>query len=109
MTRTLDEWAKYIEDYCEIQGWNKGLTFEKATANCHSEISEAWEEYRDGHDILEVYHKNGKPEGIPVELADTIIRILHLVGHYNIPIETIMEEKMRYNETRSYRHGNKIA
>lgn len=49
----------------------------------------------------------GKPEGVPSELADTIIRILDICGYYGIDIDEIVAEKMTYNETRSHRHGNK--
>ena len=39
----------------------------------HSELSEALEEYRNGREPTEVYTgNNGKPEGIPIELADVI-------------------------------------
>lgn len=70
-----------------------------------SEISEALEEYRNNAEAY--YVKDGKPEGVAVELADAMIRILDYCGFYNINIGEIMIEKMRYNETRPYRHGNK--
>lgn len=80
-------------------------------ANFHAEISEAWEEYRNGHGMNEVYYNPGsnKPEGIPIELADCIIRILDTCEAYNIDIEAVIKFKMDYNTTRSYRHGGKIA
>lgn len=49
----------------------------------------------------------GKPEGVPSELADTIIRILDMCGYYGIDIERILNEKMEYNHTRAHRHGGK--
>lgn len=49
----------------------------------------------------------GKPEGVPSELADEIIRILDICGHYGIDIERIVDEKMVYNGTRPHRHGGK--
>ena len=90
----------------------------------HSELSEALEEYRNGHAVDEIYYKEGewhsypegkisgqktanKPEGIPVELADVIIRILDFCGKYNIDIENVINMKMTYNETRPHRHGGK--
>lgn len=60
-------------------------------ANIHAEISEAWEEWRNGRGETEIYYEDGaggripdgatilphyKPCGIPVELADVVIRIL---------------------------------
>jgi len=48
-----------------------------------------------------------KPEGVPSELADLIIRALEAAGAYGIDIEQAIEEKMAYNRQREYRHGNK--
>jgi len=78
-------------------------------ANFHSEISEAWEDYRNGKQINVVYHDNDKPEGIPIELADLIIRVLDTCEAYNIDIERAIVEKLAYNASRKYRHGNKLA
>lgn len=74
-----------------------------------SEISEAFEEHREHRRPNEVYEKNGKPEGIPIELADCIIRILDYCGAENIDIGEALEVKHKYNITRSYRHGNKAC
>ena len=47
----------------------------------HSELSEALEEYRSHHGLTEVYAgQDGKPEGIPIELADFVIRICQHCG-----------------------------
>lgn len=80
----------------------------------HSEVSEALEEYRNGHAIDEFYYTkdkqgNDKMEGIPSELADIIIRVLDICGAYNINISAAVIEKMRYNKTRPYKHGGKIV
>ena len=75
-------------------------------------LSEALEAYRNGLEISETYEfsemYSTKLEGIPIELADVIIRIADLCGHYGIDLESAIEEKMEYNKTRSYRHGNKV-
>ena len=78
----------------------------------HAEISEALEEYRNGHHIDETYFVtdssgNEKPEGIPIELADVIIRIADFCGLHNINLEEAIETKIDYNRLRPYRHGNK--
>ena len=76
----------------------------------HSELSEALEEHRNGHLPTEVYYneaKPEKPEGIPVELADCVIRIFDFCGLYGIDLESILKLKMEYNQTRPYRHGGK--
>lgn len=39
------------------------------------------------------------------ELADAIIRILDLAGYLNIDLESHVLAKMRYNESRPFKHG----
>ena len=106
------EWliAKAHEIALEKGWWDNNPGFAGLTANLHGEVSEAWEEYRKGNGLGEIYYSEGeKPEGIPVELADVIIRIFDFCGRYEIPLEKAMHEKMAYNQTRPYRHGGKIA
>lgn len=76
----------------------------------HSEISEAVEEYRTGRNLTEIYFIEGsnKPEGVPIELADLLIRVFDTCERYNIDILDAIERKMYYNLTRSQRHGGKV-
>ena len=73
----------------------------------HAELSEALEEARDGHGMTEVYRNanSPKPEGVPIELADAIIRIADFCGLHGIDLEAAIEAKMEYNRTRPRRHG----
>ncbi len=75
----------------------------------HSELSEALEEYRHGKSPEEVYYQadSYKPEGIPIELADVMIRIFHFAGKHGINLGQAVIEKMAYNEQRPYKHGGK--
>ena len=78
----------------------------------HAEVSEALEEYRNGHETDCIYFVpdssgNDKPEGIPIELADVVIRIADFCGLHNINLEEAIEIKADYNKRRPYRHGNK--
>ncbi len=91
----------------------------------HSELSEALEEYRKGNKPWEVYFEDGpsfglldarydfvvhdmrKPEGMAVEKADAIIRILDWAGKHGINMGAVVRLKMDYNKTRSHRHGGK--
>jgi len=74
-----------------------------------SEICEAQEELRDGHGVTEIYYvlHNGvrKPEGFPVELADAIIRLLHVTHNFGINIDAVIQEKLVYNRQRPLKHG----
>ncbi len=89
--------------------WDEPPEFGTLIALCHSELSEALEEFRKGRGICEVYiGEKGGPEGIPIELADVIIRIFDLCGHYGIDLSAAIREKMVYNESRPYKHGGKV-
>lgn len=85
--------------------WEAPPNIPEKLALIHSEISEALEEYRDGHDLKKTYLKNGKPEGFGVELADAVIRIMDLAENQSIDLATLIRIKMRYNATRPEKHG----
>lgn len=75
-----------------------------------SEVCEAFEEYRSNRGKAEIYYKgDGKPEGIPVELADAVIRIVDLAEREGMPLIRALVEKMDYNKKRPHRHGGKRA
>lgn len=109
-------WWGDLSDYAveyplepSISSLANGRNFGEVIALIHSEASEALEEYRNGHGINEVYytHEDQKPEGVPSELADTIIRVLDACAAYGIDIDKAIKEKMSYNESRPARHGGK--
>lgn len=74
----------------------------------HSELSEALEEVRAGHAPDEVYEVDGKPEGLPIELADAVIRIADLCGYYGIDLNAAVDRKFTYNERRPAKHGKQF-
>lgn len=80
----------------------------------HSELSEALEELRTGpaagRKINDTYYnpeKPTKPEGVPAELADVVIRILGFCERNEIDLGSAILEKMAYNNTRPFKHGGK--
>lgn len=86
--------------------WKEDKNFGEVIALMHTELSEAYEEYRNHKGLNETYYEeDGKPCGIPSELADVIIRIFDFAGGANIDLEKIILEKMEYNEKRPYKHG----
>ena len=88
--------------------WEEKRNFGEVIALMHSELSEAFEEYRQGRAVNDTYYENGnKPCGIPSELADVVIRIFDFCGGNDIDLEKIIQEKMEYNEKRPYKHGDK--
>lgn len=82
-----------------------------------SEICEAQEELRDGVEWNEIYYMRGsnlvlennvpgtKPCGFPVEIADAIIRLLHILHNTGVDIDAVVAEKLAFNATRPMKHG----
>jgi hypothetical protein len=53
---------------------------------------------------LELGYK-AKPEGVPSEMADLLIRVLDACCAWDIDIDAAVAEKMAYNEGRPHLHG----
>ena len=70
------------------------LSIGDALALCHSELSEALDAYR-----------NDDKENFAEELADEIIRILHLAGDLQIDLTEEVNKKMEKNKLRPINHG----
>lgn len=101
-----------------------------------SEVAEAQDELRKGHPADLTYYnlptlpsslvaevgvaraadliakdnigKPHKPEGVPSELADVVIRVLDFCYTEGIDLQSIIEEKLAYNATRARLHGKKF-
>lgn len=121
---TLNNLAAEIHQIAVDHGWwEEERPLPEIIALCHSELSEALEEYRKGRPMAYVWRpddypgyneddiskwKTGeKPEGIATELADCLIRILDYLAHVGVDVDDIVARKVEYNKTRPYRHGGK--
>lgn len=111
-----NELATIIHENAVAHGWwEKERSFAEIVALIHSELSEALEEYRSGkpflYFVIETIQRDGKvipeirtdygdgnykdekPEGIVVELADAVIRILDYCGKRGLDIEEALAER----------------
>ena len=110
MAKGLNELAAEVHDTSVEHGWfETERSFGDDMALLHSEVSEAFEAFRSLYLPFLVGREEGgdKPEGVPSELADVIIRVLDTSVRYEIDIEAAVLQKMAYNRTRPYRHGGK--
>jgi NTP pyrophosphatase (non-canonical NTP hydrolase) len=124
-TKGLNDYVGEVSAWCERKGWRDDLRSDRPNSAgdllmlCVTELAEAMEEVRDHHALNEVYltYKKGddgsdlpgteKPEGVPIELADVLIRIFDMAGRWDIDLEQAVRYKMAYNERRPYKHGGR--
>ena len=108
---TLSEYQTQAHKIAREKGWwDSELTPEFLITKLSlimCECAEAIECIRSGQ--MDYVLEEGKPEGLPVELADVFIRLVDLCEALDIDLETTVLSKMLYNKTRAYRHGGKQA
>lgn len=85
-----------------------------------SEVAEAHDEIRNGRAADETYYptqppltevqvvERHKPEGVPSEIADVVIRCFDFAATEGFDLGEIILEKLAYNETRPFMHGKKF-
>ncbi|WP_160045685.1 hypothetical protein [Paenibacillus sp. USDA918EY] len=128
--KSINEYVQAAHQNAVSKGWwDEERSLGEVLVLVHSEVSEALEDHRNGHEPTDVWYEEElgdvtithypnalpqlkipgywKPCGIPSELADICIRVFDACGRYGIDLEQAIEEKMAYNATRPQRHGGK--
>lgn len=109
-----DDCKKPVEE-CDSNGSIAQLTLCKKAVESkiteklcliHSEVSEALEDFRDNK-LETTFEENGKPVGMPTELADIVIRTYDLAGAMGIDLDKEIDIKHGFNKLRPHRHGGK--
>lgn len=122
----LNDLAKEIHENAKAHGWyDDKRSFGEIVALCHSELSEALEQYRDNKPMAYFWNENDlfgtddeitdldvwtneKLEGVAVEMIDCVIRIFDWCASENIDIDRLIRMKHEYNKSREYKHGGKL-
>ena len=105
MSTALTELAAEIRIVNEDNGWKVPEHGDWLIANripmflalIHSEVSEALEGFR-----------RSDRANVAEELADVLIRVLDLAHGLGIDMDAEVENKLRINRERGYRHGGKV-
>ena len=119
MTRTIQDLVLESHAISVSKGWHEGdAAVRKGDAYDHNriaallmlittEVAEACECVRDNQFHMFYEADTGKPEGLPSELADVVIRVADLCGALRIDLPNAIEEKLAYNRRRQHRHGGR--
>lgn len=130
LTREINDrngWSKRADELVESRdaaGYRDHIITKLALVT--TEVAEAIEEIRKGSGYTEVYYSKsssegiavvgyadaapaGKPEGVPTELADIVIRVMDISSELGVDLQSAIEEKLEYNAKRGYMHGGKLA
>lgn len=103
----LDEIADHSNRIACDKGWrDTELTVPHVVGMVVSELCEMMEIARNAEKKNDLWDEETCRE-LALECADAIIRLLDFAHHEELPVGQALYDKMKYNEQRPYRHGDK--
>jgi len=101
---TAKTWQRQLFEECETTRWDpdKRNTFGEECAHLHEEVSEAFREWRVRKDAEIWYEADGKPRGVPVELADVLIGLFYNAEVLGFDLMQAVGIKHEWNLHRDY-------
>ncbi len=103
MSEFLDLQRKHFEE-CREARWDPSIqnSFAEEITHLHEEVTEAFKAWRIYRDFEIHKGENGKPEGVPIELADVLIGIFYNAELHGIDLLGALEVKGAFNRQRDY-------
>jgi hypothetical protein len=106
---TVPQAAALVRFFVKVREEMKLLAIDRRLLLTVGELVEAQNELRTGHKPDEVYYgEGGKPEGLPVEVADAHIRLMNLESALDLDGELNIIEKNEFNQRRAFKHGKRF-
>lgn len=93
----LKDLQQKVLDQAKEKNWGtkpEEVIFAEKLALTHQELSEALDAYRKG--------KMSGDHGVAEELADTVMRVMHLAGVYDVDLEKEILQKLEANNSRDW-------
>lgn len=89
-------------------GMQSDIKPDKLVSLIQGEVTELLAEFVAGHKATETFYAaDGKPTGVPSELADIVIYCFIMADLYHIDLVTALNEKMVYNVKRAIREDKR--
>ena len=95
---------KRLYDECATTNWDPDRlnSFAEECTHLHEEVSEAFRWWRQHQNFEITIDAEGRPHGIPIELADVLIGLFYLAELHGFDLMEAVELKHKYNLTRDY-------